>query len=80
MTVVAFPVARAGNPSIAGMRCEECGAAPMIFIDAPPSLRTYCSPTCAASCGEWPWRDADLERRSHWAGAGEMTSDNRAGR
>jgi len=70
--LVGFPPARACAPSIARLRCEECGGAPMIFVPAGPVVHAYCGPLCAAGCGVAPWAGADLVDRIGWRDRGEL--------
>lgn len=65
MTVLRFRGERIAAPSIAAMRCEECGAVPAIFSTDMP-IRCWCSPACAAANGLEPWASADLVTRAAW--------------
>ncbi len=70
--VVGFPPDRAGRPSLARLKCEECGGLPMIFVPVPPLVHAYCSPDCAAGCGVAPWASADLVERGQWRSRAEL--------
>ena len=70
--LLAFPAARAANPSIARLRCDACGAAPMIFVPDGPLLLAFCGPGCAATCGLQPWASTGLAARSFWRDRAEL--------
>jgi len=70
--LVGFPPDRARTPSIARMKCGECGGAPMIFVPVGPVIHAYCGPLCAAGCGVEPWASADLVDRAGWMDRGEL--------
>ena len=73
--VVRFPADRATAPSLARLKCEECGAAPMIFVERAPLIHAYCSPMCAAGCGVEPWVSADLVDRVGWRSRVELEAN-----
>ncbi len=54
------------------MRCDECGATPMIFVPAGPRIFAFCGPDCAAGCGVEPWASSDLVTRSTWRTRAEL--------
>lgn len=66
MSVSRFPGQRAAPAPIGGLRCAECGGAPMIFVPGPIAVMPFCGPLCAAGCGIEPWASADLVVRSTW--------------
>jgi len=70
--LVGFPANRAAAPSLARLKCEECGGAPMIFVPCPPLVHAYCGPLCAAGCGVEPWASADLVDRIGWRDRGQI--------
>ncbi len=73
--LVSFRGERSANPSLARLKCEECGAAPMIFVECAPLVHAYCSPECAAGCGVEPWASADLVARSTWRSRAELLAE-----
>jgi len=76
--LVGFPADRAASPRLARLKCEECGAAPMIFVPVPPLVHAYCSPLCAAGCGVAPWDSADLVERLAWRSRAELVAEDGA--
>lgn len=68
-----------GVVPIGGLRCAECGAAPMIFVpgarDGVPHVWAFCGPLCAAGCGVAPWAYADLVDRAGWATRAELEAE-----
>jgi hypothetical protein len=70
--LVGFPAERAGRPSLARLKCEECGGLPMIFVPVGVLVHAYCSPDCAAGCGVAPWAAADLVDRIGWRSRAEL--------
>lgn len=73
MTVlVRFPPERSARPSLARLRCDECGASPMIFVPGDIRIWSFCGPLCAAGCGVEPWASADLVDRAGWQDRGQI--------
>ena len=78
--VLGFPADRAPPVELARLRCEECGAPPMIFVPAPwpcPRVHAYCGPACAAGCGVEPWASMDLVDRTAWRDRAELEAEAR---
>lgn len=70
--LVRFPPDRAGTPAIGRLRCDECGAPPMIFVPGDIRILSFCGPLCAAGCGVEPWASADLVVRAGWQDRRQM--------